>query len=94
MSWEKLQLLLAHPDYGVTEKVNGERCLIQFDGRDVVAYNRKGQRMSAPPECAEHLRRLGRPFVTDGEWLTRNLPGYYVAFALLEWDAEPCITRS
>ena len=94
MSWEKLQLLLAHPDYGVTEKVNGERCLIQFDGRDVVAYNRKGQRMSAPPEGAEHLRRLGRPFVTDGEWLTRNLPGYYVAFALLEWDGEPCITRS
>ncbi len=94
MSWEKLQLLLAHPDYGVTEKVNGERCLIQFDGQELVAYNRRGQRMSAPPAGAEHLRRLGCPFVTDGEWLTRNLPGFYVAFALLEWDAEPCIARA
>lgn len=94
ISREKLQILLAQPGYGLTEKVNGERCLIRFDGRDMFAYNRRGQLMSAPPEGAEHLRRLDRPFVTDGEWMTRELAGAYVAFALLEWDAAPSVSLS
>ena len=86
---DRLQQLLADPGFGLTEKVNGERCLIVFDGQDLLAYNRKGKQMSVPPAGALHLRQLGCPFVIDGERLTGDLAGHYVAFDLLEWGAEP-----
>jgi hypothetical protein len=85
----RLRHMLADPGFGITEKVNGERCLIRSDGQELVAYNRKGQQMSAPPVGAFHLLRLGCPFVIDGERLTGELGGHYVAFDLLEWGAEP-----
>jgi ATP-dependent DNA ligase len=40
--------------------------------------------MSAPPVGAAHLCQLGCPFVIDGERLTRDLAGHFVAFDLLE----------
>jgi hypothetical protein len=85
----RLQQLLGDPDCGITEKVNGERCLLRSDGQVLVAYNRKGQQMSAPPAGALHLLRLGCPFVIDGERLTGELGGHFVAFDLLEWDGQP-----
>lgn len=87
----RLQQLLVDPGFGITEKVNGERCLVVFDGQDLRAYNRKGKQMSVPPAGALHLRQLGCPFVIDGERLTGDLAGHYVAFDLLEWGAEPYI---
>ncbi len=86
---DRLRHLLASPDFGIEEKVNGERCLIFSDGRDVVAYNRRGRPMSAPPSGALHLLRLGRPFVIDGERLTGDQGGHFVAFDLLELGSEP-----
>ena len=88
IEWAKLQQVLASSDYGVTEKVNGERCLLVFDGQHLLAYNRKGQQMSAPPIGATHLCRLGCPFVIDGERLTGEQGGHYVAFDLLEWNNQ------
>lgn len=89
---EKLQQLLADESYGVSEKVNGERCLLVFDGERLAAYNRRGRRMSSPPTGAAHLRRLGCPFVIDGERLTRDLAGHFVAFDLLEWSGDAFIS--
>lgn len=86
---DRLQYLLADPGFGIQEKVNGERCLVVSDGQEVVAYNRKGQQMSAPPAGAFHLLRLGCPFIIDGERLTGDLGGHFVAFDLLEWEGEP-----
>jgi hypothetical protein len=88
VTWERLQQLLADQNWGVAEKVNGERCLCVFDGQELTAYNRKGQRMSAPPEGAHHLKRLGQPFVVDGERMTGELAGHYVIFDLMEWKGE------
>lgn len=86
--WEKLQSLLADSAYGVTEKVNGERCLLTFDGTTLTAYNRRGLRLNTPPEGAEHLRALATPFVIDGERMTGDLGGHFVVFDLLEWGNE------
>lgn len=92
ISQEKLQQLLADESYGVSEKVNGERCLLVFDGERLAAYNRRGRRMSSPPTGAAHLCRLGCPFVIDGERLTGDLAGHFVAFDLLEWNGDAFIS--
>ncbi len=81
-------MTLFSEEYTVSEKANGERCLIAFDGTEMHAYNRKGHRVSAPPEGAWALRRLGHPFVVDGERLMRDQAGHYVLFDVLEWNGE------
>ncbi len=86
---EHLSQLVRDPRYGLTEKVNGERCLLVFDGKQLAAFNRKGQRMSAPPDGALHLCRLASPFVIDGERLLGDQAGHYVAFDLIEWNNRP-----
>jgi hypothetical protein len=88
---QKIQQLLGTDSYGLSEKVNGERCLLVFDGERLEAYNRRGKRMSAPPVGATHLCQLGCPFVIDGERLTGEMAGHFVAFDLLEWNREAYI---
>jgi hypothetical protein len=88
-SWERCLACLASPLYGWTEKMNGERCLVEFDGGEVLAaYNRLGNPMSEPPTAANHLRGLGRSFVVDGERLLSEQAGGYTLFDLLEWEGE------
>jgi hypothetical protein len=79
---------LRDPHFGVSEKVNGERCLVMFDGQLLTAYNRQGRRTSVPPDSALALMRLGHPFIVDGERLTGALAGNYVLFDLLMWNGE------
>lgn len=86
---DKLQQLLQDPDYGLTEKVDGERCIIVFDGQELAAFNRKGKQMMTVPAGALHLRQLGCRFVIDGERMMGALAGHFVAFDLLEWGEEP-----
>jgi ATP-dependent DNA ligase len=74
--------------YTLSEKANGERCLVEFDGTTMRASNRKGRPMSSPPEGALALSRLGHPFVVDGERLVREQAGHYVLFDVLEWNGE------
>jgi ATP-dependent DNA ligase len=50
--------------------------------------------MSMPPEGALTLSTLGSPFVIDGERLTGDLAGYFVAFDLLELGHEDFTTYS
>jgi hypothetical protein len=82
----KIQQLLAEGSHCLSQKVNGERCLLVFERGRLAAYNRRGKLMSAPPAGAMHLCQLGIPFVIDGERLTRDLAGHFVAFDLLELD--------
>jgi hypothetical protein len=91
---KKIQQILTGDNYGLEEKVNGERCLLVFDGEKLVAFNRRGKPMSAPPAGASHLCRLGCPFVVDGERLTGELAGHFVAFDLLELNHEAYIDFS
>lgn len=91
---ERLLALLADESegcpspYGVSEKANGHRCLLDYDGQTLRAYNRKGCVTSAPPERALALCRLGHPFVIDGERLLGEQAGWFVAFDVLEWKGE------
>ncbi|HEU5377137.1 MAG TPA: hypothetical protein VFV38_17030 [Ktedonobacteraceae bacterium] len=99
VSWEGMMALLSDTDdgqpssYTVSEKANGERCVVEFDGTQMRAYNRKGLRTSAPPEGALALQRLGCPFVVDGERLLREHAGHYVLFDVLEWNGEDLTAR-
>ena len=89
LSRERCLACLASPLYGWTEKMNGERCLVEFDGGEaLVAYNRLGFPMSEPPAAANHLRGLGQSFVVDGERLMAERAGGYVLFDLLEWEGD------
>jgi ATP-dependent DNA ligase len=78
--------------YALSEKANGERCLVEFDGTTLRAYNRKGHLTSAPPAGARALCQLGHPFVVDGERLIRERAGHYVVFDVLEWKGEDITT--
>jgi len=76
---------LEDPAYGVCEKMNGERCLVAFDGQVLRAYNRKGQATPLVPPGARALTALGHPFVLDEERLSGDAQGAYVVFNVLEW---------
>ncbi len=94
VSYERMRALLSAPRegkpsrYAVSEKANGHRCLLDYDGHILRAYNRKGQLTSAPPEGAHAFCRIGHPFVIDGERLIREHAGHFVAFDVLEWEGE------
>jgi ATP-dependent DNA ligase len=89
LSMDELDEALGSDNHGVSEKVNGERCIIAYDGKDELnAYNRKGIKVSTIPEGAKNLDGLGCQFVLDGERLTGEQSGVYVAFDLLEWDGK------
>lgn len=81
-----LDHVLESADYGVSEKVNGERCLVASDGQTLRAYNRKGQAVALVPSGARPLAALGHPFVLDGERLTGDAQGAYVVFNVREWQ--------
>lgn len=86
MDEAELEACLASPRHGVSEKINGERCVVACDGATLAAYNRKGQLVSTVPEGARALAALGHPFVLDGERTTGAQAGGYVIFDALEWD--------
>jgi hypothetical protein len=88
LSWAQLQEKQSDPAYGFSEKANGERCLLEFNGEQLVAYNRRGQRTGAPPAGALPLASLRVPFVLDGERVPATPVEQFVAFDLLEWNGE------
>jgi predicted DNA-binding WGR domain protein len=79
---------LAHPRWGVSEKLDGERCVCVIKDGTVVAFNSKGQRVSAPPVAAQRLLDLGMDLMVDGERLTRDGTGSYALFDCLEMGGE------
>ena len=80
MSFAEIEQCLKGGWGSVTEKVNGNRCILHYDGETLTAYNRRGQMQSGLPTGAIGLVELAQPFVIDGEWI----PTGYVMFDLLE----------
>jgi hypothetical protein len=75
--------------YGVTEKANGERCLVSYDGQHVMqGYNRTGTPTRTLPSSAVSLASLAVSFVLDGERLVGEQEGQYVVFDVLQWNGE------
>jgi len=83
-----LQAAAANPRFGLQEKVNGERCVVAFDGTSLVAYNRKGVPATTVPAAAHALTALAVPFAFDGERMTGGEGGSFVIFDLLAWEGE------
>ena len=91
LDWAEVEVALVSPLYGLTEKVNGERCIVTCDAHgQLTAYNRKGVKVSTVPEAAQDLAKLyqemGAGFVLDGERLIGEQAGKYVVFDMLEWE--------
>jgi len=81
-----LDAALSSPAYALSEKVNGKRSILAFDGAQLRAYNRKGHLLAAAPLGAQPLVALGHPFVLDGEWMYGGAQNTYVVFDVLEWN--------
>jgi ATP-dependent DNA ligase/predicted DNA-binding WGR domain protein len=90
LDWPEVETAITSPLYGISEKVNGERCIVTCDvtGSNLAAYNRKGVKVSTVPDTAQVLAKLGHQFVIDGERLTGDNAGQYVMFDLLEWQGQ------
>jgi ATP-dependent DNA ligase/predicted DNA-binding WGR domain protein len=86
----ELAAAIASPHYGLSEKVNGHRRLVEYNPATgaMTGYNRKGQEIAGGvPESCKPLARFGRQFVIDGEaMLDEPVVGRFVAFDLLELD--------
>jgi predicted DNA-binding WGR domain protein len=82
--------LMADGRYGMQEKVNGRRRLIEHNAKTglFTGYNRNGQPLPAGvPAAAQGLAACRRSFVIDGEAMEGEaVTGGYVAFDLLELD--------
>ncbi len=75
--------------YGVTEKANGERCLVSYNGQHAMqGYNRNGTPTRTLPSSASSLASLAVAFVLDGERLVGEQEGQYVVFDVLQWNGE------
>lgn len=79
---------LASLDYGVTEKANGTRCVVSFDGTTLRSFNRRGIEQLTVPDAAQALASLGFSFVLDGERMEGAHAGGYVIFDALELFGE------
>jgi predicted DNA-binding WGR domain protein len=89
LSWAQLQECFQHEAYGVTEKINGVRCLVAFDGHEtMITYNRRGMPLTSASSATQALKRLACQFVIDGEQLQGEATGAYVVFDLLEWQGQ------
>jgi len=87
--WEDLHAFLMSPHYGATEKEDGHRCPLAYDGQRLTAYNRYGVAQLTVPEAAEALAALGFSFLTDGELLaSTKRRGHYTCFDLMEWQGR------
>jgi hypothetical protein len=86
----QLAACMDDPAYGVTEKVDGTRCVLEYDdnSKALRAYNRRGQEQPAVPDAAPSLIQLGCPFLIDSERMEGGKAGEYVMFDLLEWQGE------
>lgn len=75
--------------YGATEKANGERCLLSYDGhQEMRGYNRTGDPTRTIPPSAYSLASLATAFLLDGERLVGEQEGHYVVFDVLKWNGE------
>jgi hypothetical protein len=88
------RVAVGDPNWGVTEKVNGQRCIARVGDGTVQTYNRSGGATLSVPSALHRLHDCRRSFVLDGERLDGSNAGAYVAFDLLECDGEDYRVRS
>lgn len=76
--------LLQHPDWGMQEKFDGRRLLIEKAGDKIVGCNRRGLAISLPFPFIRDVSRIQRDLVFDGE----SVGDTFHVFDLLELDGE------
>lgn len=73
----------SHPDWIYERKLDGERCLVVKEGRDVTLFSRNGKELNnAYPELAEAFAEQDGSFVVDGEIVA--FEGSVTSFARLQ----------
>jgi bifunctional non-homologous end joining protein LigD len=76
--------LIRHPAWALQEKFDGRRLLIQKQGDQVTAINRKGLVIGLASSIGVSAQKITSSFIIDGECVGDVL----YAFDLLEWDGE------
>lgn len=69
--------LINDPAWGLQQKIDGERCLIQSTVGGCEAGNKRGLVRQVPMDLNSHLS-FGCPALLDGELVTSNGLGYYI----------------
>src|SRR5262249_15874104 len=74
---EQVMDVLVMGKHGVSEKIDGERCVVWYDGGDtLLAFNRSGT-LVTPPPAAQALKKVGYPLIIDGERVTFKYAGQH-----------------
>jgi bifunctional non-homologous end joining protein LigD len=81
---KEVNRLLKDPAWCLQEKFDGKRMLLQKNGDQVTAINRKGLTIGMPSSIAASAVVITSDFVIDGECVNDR----FHAFDLLEWDGE------
>jgi bifunctional non-homologous end joining protein LigD len=81
---QEVKRLLRDPAWCLQEKFDGRRVLIQKQGDQVTAINRKGLVIGLASSIGVSAQKITSNFVMDGECVGDVL----YAFDLLEWDGE------
>jgi bifunctional non-homologous end joining protein LigD len=77
---EEVEKYLADPAWGAQEKKDGKHVMIEFDGKEVTASNRKGLKIGIPEPIALAVKGLGSDILLfDGE----SIGEVYYVFDLL-----------
>jgi len=76
------------PNRGISEKVNGMRCILESDGGTLTAYNRRAMPMPSLPSCAAALGKLGVDFRLDGEWIPSPDGDVFAVFDVLTLEGD------
>lgn len=76
--------LLRDPAWGMQQKHDGRRLLIQKEGEAITGINRKGLIVPLPETLAQSVRQIPASFLMDGESIGENL----YAFDLLTLNTE------
>ena len=76
--------MIRHPSWGLQEKFDGRRVLIQKQDLAVTGINRKGLAIGLPSSIGISAQKITGSFVIDGECVGDVL----YAFDLLEWNGE------
>jgi bifunctional non-homologous end joining protein LigD len=87
---QEVKRLLKDPNWALQEKYDGRRVLLQKQGENLTAINRKGLTIGFASSIGVSAQKITSNFNMDGECVG----DLFHAFDLLEWDGEDCRTKS
>jgi len=90
IEYAEAKRLLRDPGWCLQQKFDGKRMLLQKQGEQVTAINRKGLAIGLPSTIGVSAQTIPYDFVIDGECIG----DVFYAFDMLEWAGEDYRTKS